>query len=97
MKTFKITNIDYSGHDFCGELSNEEAVSVIDAQPKSYTITHDEQYEDLFDEVSDMFYEEGLLTPTSFEIDGVRYEHPVYTMSNGVTSKRGGCSSKIIF
>jgi hypothetical protein len=97
MKTYTITNIDYSGNDFCGELSGEEAVAIFDLQPKSYTMNHDDSYDDLFEEVSDFFYEEGLLTPTSFEIDGVKYVYPTYTISQGVESKKGGCPSQIIF
>jgi hypothetical protein len=72
MTTYTITNIDYSGHDFCGEIPAHEVVKIIDAQPKSFTITHNNLYDDIFEEVSDFFYENGILTPTSFYIDGIK-------------------------
>lgn len=43
MKTYtiEISNIDYSGNDFCGEITGEEAVKIFDAQPKVLTISFD--------------------------------------------------------
>lgn len=36
-----IYNIDYTGHDFCGEISGEQARQIFDAQPKYYTLPFD--------------------------------------------------------
>ena len=72
MTTYMITNIDYSGNDFCGEITGDEAVAIFNAQPTSIAITHDELYEDIFEEVSDYCYENGILCPTSFIINGVK-------------------------
>jgi hypothetical protein len=77
MKTFKITNIDYSGNDFCGEISGEEAVKIFDAQPKELTFSiEDDVYEDYMSYssevdsiVCDYCYENGILQPTSFDFD----------------------------
>lgn len=43
MKTYKIEvqRIDYSGEDFCGELSASEASKIISEQPTELTISFD--------------------------------------------------------
>jgi hypothetical protein len=74
MKTIKITNIKYDGHDFCGELSFEESSKVISEQPTDFEFQYDEkvyaQYPDMtiVDIVDDYFYEKNMLTPTSFDL-----------------------------
>ena len=74
MKTIKITNIKYDGHDFCGELSYSEMLKVISEQPTDFEFQYDEevyaQYPDMTiaDIVNDYFYESDMLTPTSFDL-----------------------------
>ena len=72
MTTYTITNIDYSGNDFCGEISGPDAAAIFDAQPTSITITHDELYNDIYEEVIDFCYDNAILEPTSFVINGVK-------------------------
>ena len=74
MRTIKITNIKYDGHDFCGELSHSEMLKVISEQPTDFEFQYDEevyaQYPDMtiVDIVDDYFYEKNMLTPTSFDL-----------------------------
>lgn len=74
--TYEITNIDYSGHDFCGQISAQDAVKIFDEQPKSLTIVITEEYLDevvrdydytIEDIVNDYCDENDILTPTSFD------------------------------
>jgi hypothetical protein len=77
MKTYtiEISNIDYSGNDFCGEITGEEAVKIFDAQPKVLTISFEateDELEGCNDElVDDVVFnytdENGILNPTSFD------------------------------
>lgn len=77
MKTYtiEISNIDYSGNDFCGEISGEEAVKIFDAQPKVLTISFEATDEELDgcndqlvdDVVFDYCSENGILEPTTFD------------------------------
>jgi hypothetical protein len=74
MRTIKITNIKYDGHDFCDELSHSEMLKVIGEQPTDFEFQYDEkvyaQYPDMtiVDIVDDYFYEKNMLTPTSFDL-----------------------------
>jgi hypothetical protein len=76
----QVYNIDYSGEDFCGEISSEEAARIISEQPtdiiidSSFFCSYVSSETDLDDEmiveiVRDYFYEEGYLTPTSFDYE----------------------------
>jgi hypothetical protein len=77
MKTYtiEISNIDYSGNDFCGEITGEEAVKIFASQPKVLLISFqatDEELEGCNDElvdevVFDYCYDNGILSPTSFD------------------------------
>lgn len=81
----QVYNIDYSGNDFCGEISGEEAVRIFNEQPtdmiipSSYIATYfssDDDIElwryssDVIEEIiEDYFCENGYLTPTSFDYE----------------------------
>lgn len=73
--TIEISNIDYSGNDFCGEISGPEAAKIYDAQPKTLLITFQADEKDLEgcnDElvdgiVFDYADEIGILPPTTYD------------------------------
>jgi len=77
MKTYtiEISNIDYSGNDFCGEITGEEAVKIYNEQPKVLLISFEATEEELegcndelvYDVVSDYASENGILWPTTYD------------------------------
>ena len=72
--TIKVSNIDYSGNDFCGEISSKEASKIIDEQPKEFFITFDAEQSEIDidyikDVVSEYIYDNGILDPTSFDYE----------------------------
>ena len=75
MKTIKITNMKYDGHDFCGELSYSEISKIISEQPTELEISVSDKDIELYESdyralILDSLYENpDQLTPTSFDFD----------------------------
>ena len=80
--TIELFDIDYSGNDFCGEISPSEAAKIIKSQPEVMTLTFSMDDDEMaeWDEraskgesddwlVDDIVYgswPNGLLLPTSY-------------------------------
>jgi hypothetical protein len=77
MKTIKITNMKYDGHDFCGDFSLEDMYKIISEQPTELSISiSDKTIEEYIsfgsgynEIVCDWCYENGILEPTSFDFN----------------------------
>lgn len=77
MKTYtiEVSNIDYSGNDFCGEISGEDAVKIYNKQPKVLLISFEADEEELqgcndelVDDVVFNYADEiGILCPTTYD------------------------------
>jgi hypothetical protein len=72
IRTIKLINCNYNGHDFCGEFSPAEVSRIISEQPTELTFKW-ELYagwsSDIEEIVSAHCDENGLLTPISFDLD----------------------------
>jgi hypothetical protein len=67
-KVVYVTELVYNGHDFCGELSVEEAMEIINSQPTELEFDYDENYEDEYsDMVEEWFCDNGYLDPSSYK------------------------------
>jgi hypothetical protein len=68
MKKVYVTELVYNGHDFCGELSTERAMEIINSQPTELEFDYDENYEDEYsDMVDEWFCDSGYLEPSSYK------------------------------
>lgn len=73
MRHIKAFNLNYDGHDFCGEIDNVS--DIISSQPTELTINIDETFfgydyisdDDCRDLVIEYCAELGILEPTSFD------------------------------